>query len=219
MKRKLHYIYKILKNIRKLKSIIDRYFFFIENRHQTLWGSITDEEQTGLIMLIDKAASIPGPIIEIGSLFGLTTQFIASHKPIDKELIAIENFTWNPFLLPEEDHRTFTKRVLYHVIRHCNTHLFERSNLDFYNSYHGCVPSMIFIDANHSYNGVMTDIKWAIEKKIPIISGHDYSELCPGVVRAVDETFGDRIIVHGSVWASITKCTPKVEPPGVLEFS
>ena len=48
----------------------------------------------------------------------------------------------------------------------------------------------------------MEDLRWATKIGIPIISGHDYCDKYPGVVRAVDETFGDRVKVSGWVWAA-----------------
>ena len=51
---------------------------------------------------------------------------------------------------------------------------------------------MVFIDAFHQYKSVMEDLRWATALQVPIISGHDYCDKYPGVLRAVDETFGDR---------------------------
>ena len=61
----------------------------------------------------------------------------------------------------------------------------------------------IFIDAGHSYEEAIVDIRWAAKLKIPIISGHDYSDAHPGVKKAVDEVFGTAIKVVGSVWAHV----------------
>lgn len=61
----------------------------------------------------------------------------------------------------------------------------------------------VFIDANHHYLPVRTDIRAWIPKIKPggVLAGHDYSpELFPGVAQAVDEEFGDRARVKGVVW-------------------
>jgi hypothetical protein len=47
---------------------------------------------------------------------------------------------------------------------------------------------------------VKQDIGWAISIDCPVISGHDYRDVHPGVVKAVDEAFGDKISLYGSVW-------------------
>lgn len=50
---------------------------------------------------------------------------------------------------------------------------------------------IVYIDAMHSYESVMEDIKTAILFRPEFISGHDYNpEFWPGVVKAVDEMLG-----------------------------
>jgi hypothetical protein len=176
--------------------------YFFVNRGQTVWGSISDEDEKIIAELTKKAARIDGPIIEIGALFGFTTQLIATNKPADKKLIAVENFSWNPFGIPPDDHRVITNRVLRYVMAHCNTTVFDGSSQEFYKTYQQGTPSMIFIDAGHTYEDVKKDISWAIEQGIPIISGHDYHPLHPGVVRAVDEMLPDNKKIVSSVWYS-----------------
>lgn len=48
---------------------------------------------------------------------------------------------------------------------------------------------VVFIDASHEYEDVKNDIEvWYPKiKKDGIISGHDYGDWCPGVIKAVDE--------------------------------
>lgn len=61
---------------------------------------------------------------------------------------------------------------------------------------------LIFIDADHSYESIKTDItKWREKlKKGGIISGHDYSpKQWPGVVKAVTESLGE-VKTGGLVW-------------------
>lgn len=66
---------------------------------------------------------------------------------------------------------------------------------------------MVFIDAGHSYEEVLQDIKdWLPHAKY-IICGHDYSDKFPGVMKAVNEIFGD--VQHAdTIWYKILK--PKV---------
>jgi hypothetical protein len=60
----------------------------------------------------------------------------------------------------------------------------------------------IFIDAGHSYESVKKDIEcWYPKmKKNSIISGHDYTEGWPGVMKAVNEFFGKPDKVENSCW-------------------
>lgn len=65
---------------------------------------------------------------------------------------------------------------------------------------------IVFIDAEHSYEGVKNDIlKWLPKvRKGGIISGHDYApdgSAWPEVKRAVDEAFGNRVhAAEGACW-------------------
>ncbi len=72
--------------------------------------------------------------------------------------------------------------------------LIEDESLDF-----------IFIDANHTYDGVAVDIDDWVPKVRPggWITGHDYSNKFPGVVQAVLERFEPEQIELGpdTVWA------------------
>lgn len=62
---------------------------------------------------------------------------------------------------------------------------------------------LLFIDADHSYEGVLADIHaWApFVRENGVICGHDYSHLFPGVKQAVHEVFGyERVVTQGTVW-------------------
>lgn len=175
--------------------------YFLENKDQTLWGSVNQEDEKAIVELTKRANILSGPIIEIGALFGFTTQLFATYKAPGKKLIGVENFSWNPFAISPEDHRLITLRVLRYVMTHCNTELYDGSSQEFYKTYRGERPSMVFIDAGHTYENVKADIDWARAMNIPVIAGHDYNKLHPGVVRAVDEAFQSDKKVISSVWA------------------
>lgn len=71
---------------------------------------------------------------------------------------------------------------------------FEDESIDF-----------LFIDANHTYEFVKKDIAAYLPKmkKGSIISGHDYNDCHPGVIQAVNEAFGDRVMYDKAedVWS------------------
>lgn len=166
-----------------------------------MWGGISEEDKRGLREAVVRAASFDGPIVEIGALFGWTTQLIASLKSPEKELIAVDNFSWNPFCIPPDDHRIITRRTLHYCLEHCRTRIFDGTAREFYDSYQGPPPSMVFIDGDHSYEGVQADIAWAVERGVPVIAGHDYqSHLHAPIVRAVNERFPRQIDLFGTVW-------------------
>ena len=172
-----------------------------DHLEHSFWGSVSEEDKVGIVEVVKKVAPYSGPIVEIGALFGLTTQLIAVHKPREKELIAVDDFSWNPFGISRDDHKEFTERVLLYCTEYCHTRIFDGTNRQFHETYRGETPAMIFIDAEHTYKAVMEDIEWSLRMGIPVISGHDYCELFPGVVRAVDESFSKDITLSGSVWS------------------
>jgi hypothetical protein len=62
----------------------------------------------------------------------------------------------------------------------------------------------VFIDAAHSYEAVRDDIRlWAPKvREGGWLGGHDYHPSWPGVVRAVDEAFRNRLtLLDGYIWA------------------
>lgn len=66
---------------------------------------------------------------------------------------------------------------------------------------------MVFIDGDHEYESVIADIEAWLPKTRRLICGHDYSNAdggYPGVKQAVDEVFGDRVVVPGAesaIWS------------------
>lgn len=58
---------------------------------------------------------------------------------------------------------------------------------------------MVFIDAEHTYEGVKKDIELWKGKATKILCGHDYTPGWQGVVKAVEESFG-KVKFVGSIW-------------------
>jgi len=200
-------IEKLLNLFRDIVRYRESVYQFIQFRNQernAFSGSVVPEELPFLKELVETAAGYSGPIIEIGTLYGFTTQHLAEYKAPDKKLITVDNFSWNPIGMSSDAQRDFCSRSLYYLIHCCNTELYDGSGQSFYTTYSGERPAMVFIDANHTYEGVKEDLVWAVAQGIPIISGHDYSDMFPGVKQAVNEFFPDSFRVSGSVWAHVT---------------
>lgn len=62
---------------------------------------------------------------------------------------------------------------------------------------------MLFIDGDHSYASVKSDIETYVPLVKPggLICGHDYSSGCMAVVQAVHDTIGKPASVVGSIWS------------------
>ena len=77
----------------------------------------------------------------------------------------------------------------------------------FFERYRGPSPSLVFLDANHTYEETLKDIQWARQIGSKIIAGHDYCSAF-GVVRAVEEAGGRCAgastvwVLNGSAWES-----------------
>jgi len=194
----------ILKNRKGIWRVLNNWLLFSKNNGETPWGSVTEEEEQELLRLSKIAFSHPGPIIEIGTLFGLTTLLLAETKEAERKIITVDNFSWNPFNLTEENHLKFTQRILRYSTNHLNTSIYDGDASKFYSDYSEEKPCMVFIDASHKYELVKKDIEWALSMDIPVISGHDYDPQTPGVVQAVDELIGkDKISTGGKVWSVV----------------
>lgn len=183
-----------------IRKILQRFSSNPVKADNFLLGSISLEDESGIKKAVDLAGAFEGPILEIGTLFGHTTNLIATLAEKGKQIITIDNFRWNPFGLSPEMHMQFTERTIRYILKHRNTYLFKGNASDFYANYNGVRPSMVFIDADHSYDAVKNDINWAFKLRIPVISGHDYSPLHPGVQKAVSDFFGTKIQIFGTVW-------------------
>lgn len=184
------------------KPQLNTFLNFCERSQPGLEGSVNLDELSLLRELVVKANKINGPIIEVGTLFGFTTQAMACWKDLNKKLITIDDYSWNPVGLLPAAHRDFTRRSMHYIMENCQTELFEGLSTQFYAAYKGDTPSMLFIDASHEYEHVLADITWAKKMGVSIISGHDYSKFWPGVKKAVDESFGaENIQTRGTLWA------------------
>jgi len=194
-------LFLLIKHKRVLLPLINSYAFFLENKQDTIWGSLSGIDREEVERLVREAAEHGGPIIEIGTLFGFTTQLMAACKRPGQKLITIDNFSWNPFALSTADHREFTRRSLHYCLKHSDVTLFEGTSELFFKDYDGMPPALIFIDAAHDYESVKHDIELASGSAPNVLSGHDYTEISPGVVKAVNETLG-KVSVRGCVWSS-----------------
>ena len=123
------------------------------------------------------------------------------------KIVAVDNFSWNPFGLPPQSHEAFTRRILDQEIRRGQIEILNTSSAEYRERVvAGAVPDAIFFDAQHQYEPVKAEIEWAKNRGIPLISGHDYGNPNPrfGVTRAVNEAFGTEAIeTVGMCWRAI----------------
>lgn len=152
-------------------------------------GQISLGESRALGELV-AALEGPGPIVEIGTLFGWSTRVMVLFKDPERKLITVDSFEWNPFMLPAAVHQEATRKALGEATERYGVEVLSQDKAEFYRTYSGPPPALVFLDAIHSYEETAKDIQWATAAGAAVICLHDYSPKHPGVMRAVDEAGG-----------------------------
>ena len=150
--------------------------------------------------LVRESANYPGPIIEVGTLLGITTTNIALAKAPTQKIITVDLYCWNPWGVSPEVHEALASQVLHYLVQTGHVERIRMDKNEFFRSYRGPAPSMVFLDAIHDYEETKKDIQWAQSISAKIISGHDYCDAFPGVKQVVDEFGGPRELA-GTVWS------------------
>lgn len=134
------------------------------------------------------------PIIEIGTLYGHSTTIFTLFKDPEQELIGVDNFSWNPLDLSPEVHEFATRQVLAQAIDKFSVTVKNIDKQEFFDTYDGPPPALVFCDADHSTEATLADINWARSVGAEIVCGHDYGE-DPRVSAAVDSLGGPKELV------------------------
>ncbi len=140
-------------------------------------------------------------ILEVGSWKGRSTKALLD---TGKKVMAVD--TWlgsddprdltNQQAKVEDIFETFKKNVGHYE----NLKIVKKDSLTAAKQFSDKTIDMVFIDANHTYEAVSKDIDAWLPKAKRLICGHDYADGWPGVKKAVEEKFGDKFRVVGSIW-------------------
>lgn len=199
---KLRQIGGVLRWRRQVAQAVSTHLALLRNPDGFVFGGLTATDEAGIVALVQRAATHDGPILEFGTLFGITTRLIASAARPGQPLITLDDFSWNPFGLPPAVHERFTRGVLRPELAAGRVTLHVGTSAEFRRTYRGPAPALVFLDADHSLAAVRDEIAWARGAGAAIISGHDYGVARFGVTRAVDEAFGPGgVSVAGTVWS------------------
>ncbi len=163
-------------------------------------GSLSEAEHELLKRAVEKSDWVEGPIVEVGTLFGFTTAMIASWMNSKNQLITVDNYCWNPWGLLPAVHRALTRRVVAPFLSSQRVKIADMTSEEFFSTYAGPSPSLVFLDGDHSYQAVYNEIAWAKKSGASLIAGHDYDAVAPGVIQAVDEHFPDSVLKSETVW-------------------
>lgn len=192
---------RAIRRWKEVRQAVSTHLSLLEEQSLVPLGGLADEEERAVIGLVRASSSRPGPVIEFGTLFGLTTRLLAEHAAPGHPVITVDNFSWNPFGLPSAVHEAFTRKLLRSEIESGRVDLRAIASEAFRRGYDGPMPAMVFFDADHTHAAVRDEIAWAVGLGVPCIAGHDYGNRRFGVTRAVDEAFPGGVEVHGMVWA------------------
>jgi hypothetical protein len=162
-------------------------------------ASLTPGEYEGLGQLVSEALSEEGPIIEVGTLIGMTTIRLALFAP-ERQVITVDNYCWNAWGFLPSEHQALAEHGLRALIEMGRVKQVCMDKDEFYRTYDGPTPAMVFLDAMHSYEETKKDIEWARAIGAHLITGHDYKQEWPGVIQAVEEAGGARRQFE-SVWS------------------
>lgn len=198
--RKISKIINLIKHFREIGFAITTQLSLLEGNGSFALGGLTDEEDDAIARLTKQALDYNGPIIEFGTLFGITTKLITSSAAGRQKVFSIDNFSWNPFGLTPVWHETFVRKILRFELESGKLELLVSDSNSFRNSFTGQRPSMVFFDADHTFHAVKEEILWAKSLRVPLICGHDYNNDDFGVTQAVNEEFPDGVETAGMVW-------------------
>lgn len=148
-------------------------------------------------------------IAEIGSWKGRSTHALCcGAKEIGAEVTAIDHFQGSV----GEDARhaeakqgdAVFKTFCENVKGFNNLNVVRADSAEAHREFDDRSFDMVFIDAEHTYEGVKRDIQNWGPKARYILCGHDYCKEWPDVMRAVDELLGE-VEVHDSIWVKRLK--------------
>ena len=152
--------------------------------------------RNGLIDLISNVKNDSINMIEVGSYAGESADIFASQEKvkgiwcIDPWLSGYDDGDEASHTDFNEVEAAFDKVMMKHSPK---IHKFKGTLQQFCDVHKDdIVPDLVYIDANHTYEGCRTDIETALNawKHPHYLAGHDYTDGWQGVVQAVDEKFG-----------------------------
>ena len=158
--------------------------------------------------VLDNLMPSEGVMVELGIWKGATMKYLVPRHP-KVQYYGVDLYEDQPDNPSETyigyPHKEYLNSILDLCIKYDHAHMLVGRTVDAALSFQDEGIDLIFIDADHSYDGVMADIRAWMPKMKPgsIMAGHDYGDSNhPGVKKAVDEVFGPHARFHDeTVWS------------------
>jgi glycosyltransferase involved in cell wall biosynthesis len=180
---------------------------------KTIEGYMLDQELEWLA----RVATTAKVFIELGSLYGRSSNAIASNLPIDGILFCIDTWGGSPTeqVLMTEANKMQGDKAFYRFIKNNQEHIMSGKIVPLrmkgehaFNLLRemGVKADVVFIDAEHTYDAVRRDVinGYSIVKDGGIICGHDYAPDWESVRKAVDDNVSDfNVVPFTSIWHKI----------------
>jgi len=162
-------------------------------------GWMTETELAAL----REFASLSDSVVEIGSWKGRSTKELLEN--CRGTVYAVDTWKGSSGDISgvmtecQDVHGEFVKNVGHYP----NLKIIKNNSLDAAKEFNGRKVDMVFIDADHSYEAVKTDIEAWLPKCKKIMCGHDYQLNCPGVIKAVNEKFDVKYKADSLWWVEL----------------
>ena len=158
-------------------------------------GGLSPEETEALVRWTKDSGA--ATFVEIGTLFGFTARDVARLAGV--HVVAVDNFSWNPFGLTPEQHEAFARRV----VDGADVEIVRADAAEFLAAIAERADSgraFVFLDGSHAYEDVKNEIETCIARGVRTIAGHDFGNSAFGVTQAVRDVVGEPDEVVGTCW-------------------
>jgi SAM-dependent methyltransferase len=158
-------------------------------------GWMTQPELDRLSVLANQSQDV----VEIGCWKGRSTRVLLENCKGD--VYAVDHWKGNPGDATEIAATTqnIYNEFISNVEDFNNIRIMRGYSAKIVNKFEDKSVDMVFIDADHSYEACKADIEMWLPKCKKFICGHDYTNIFPGVIQAVNERF-KKVNVTDSIW-------------------
>lgn len=139
-------------------------------------------------------------IVEVGSWKGKSTHALLSG--CKGTVTAVDTFLGSPsidWMVQEAKDDSVFKEFKKNLGHFKNLKVIRGESSDVAEGFSDKSIDMVFIDTDHTYERIISDINSWLPKTRKLISGHDYDSGYPELMRGVNEIFNDVQVIN-SIW-------------------